>query len=56
MKAHDEVSIEKFIKAALAGIKNGSLTIVMQDCHAIQLNTYERYIFKTESIEEAIGV
>jgi len=40
-----------FIKATLECMKNGSLTIVMQDNHAIQINRCEKYKLD-EYIEE----
>lgn len=37
------IGFSGFIKATLECIENGSLTIVVQDNHAIQINRCEKY-------------
>jgi hypothetical protein len=45
------IGFSGFIKATLECIENGSLTIVVQDNHAIQINRCEKYKLE-EYIEE----
>ena len=39
----DEESLEEILARYLVSIKNGSLTVIKQDGHAIQLNINEKY-------------
>lgn len=46
----EDKSMREILQRCLKGVKNGSLTIVKQDGHVIQVNKNEKYLLTGNSI------
>lgn len=46
----EDKNIREILQRCLKGVKNGSLTIVKQDGHVIQVNKNEKYLLTGNSI------